>query len=46
LRGLCAVSARTDTLIARLCALGLGDREAILLLHWAVQHGVLAETRG
>jgi flavin-dependent dehydrogenase len=44
LRALCTVSARTDTLIARLCALGLGDREAILLLHWAVQHGVLAET--
>ena len=44
LRALCAVSARPDALIARLCALGLGGREAVLLLHWAVQNGVLAET--
>jgi hypothetical protein len=44
LRALCAVSARPDALIARLCAISLGGREAVLLLHWAVQHGVLAVT--
>jgi hypothetical protein len=44
LRALCAVSGRPDALIARLSALGLDGREAMLLLHWAVQHGVLAVT--
>jgi 2-polyprenyl-6-methoxyphenol hydroxylase-like FAD-dependent oxidoreductase len=44
LQALCAVRARPDAVIARLCALGLGGREAALLLQWAVQKGVLAET--
>jgi flavin-dependent dehydrogenase len=44
LRNICAVPLRPEALFARLCALGLGDREATLLLSWAVQHGVLGKT--
>jgi hypothetical protein len=45
LRALCAVSGQPNALIAELCALGLGGQEAVLLLHWAVQHGVLQKRR-
>lgn len=44
LRALCAVPARPDAMVARLRALGLGGTEAALLLQWAVEKGVLAET--
>lgn len=44
LRALCAASIRPDSLIVGLSALGLSRRQAGLLLHWAVQHGVLIET--
>jgi 2-polyprenyl-6-methoxyphenol hydroxylase-like FAD-dependent oxidoreductase len=44
LRALCAASIRPDALIEGLCALGLSRQRAGLLLHWAVQHGVLIET--
>ena len=44
LRNICAIPLRSEVLMARLFALGLGAQEAALLLRWAVQHGVLAET--
>ena len=43
LRALCVDPARADAVIARLCTLGLGGREAALLLQWAVQKSVLTE---
>jgi hypothetical protein len=44
LRNICSVPLRPEALIARLCALGLGNQEATVLLSWAVKHGVLGET--
>ena len=44
LQALSAASIGPDALIAGLCALGLTGQQAVLLLHWAVQHGVLAVT--
>ena len=44
LRALCAAPAPPDALVARLRALGFSVQKAVLLLHWAVQRGVLTET--